>query len=408
MYTPVDQRDAISITAAQNLLHDYAANHLTESELVDATTALHRTLAEPVVAPHALPLFPRSGYDGYAVRQSDLTALPVTLNVVGNVPAGAHYEATLNPGEAVRIMTGGSVPAGADCVVMLETTTTDGQTVTISARQKGDNITPIGAFYHAGDVLLEAGTTLNPGGIGLLASFAITHVTVAKRIKVAVIATGSELVAADTELTPGKIHNSNGPMIAGLCEGTGAVVVSEVTVPDNPEQLKAAIAKAQATADVVITDGGVSVGDCDFIADFAKASDQLLFNKLEMRPGSVTTAYVHQDVLFFGLSGNPGACFTGWWLFVEPTLRTMMHAQSQMVVTTGTLDQLYKKTNMYDRILRGVATIDATGLHLARVGGDSSDNLNNLQQATCLFEIPRGDSATPAGAQLKTWLLPCR
>jgi molybdopterin molybdotransferase len=152
----------------------------------------------------------------------------------------------------------------------------------------------------------------------------------------------------------------------------------------------------------------VSVGDFDIIADYAKQADTLLFNKLEMRPGSVTTAYTHGDTLCFGLSGNPGACFTGFYLFVEPTLCQLQGSHSRLRKTTGRLDHTYRKTNMYDRILRGTYHLDADGLVLSRTGSDASDNLNNLHVATCLFEIPRGTTATPAGEVLTTWLLPYR
>lgn len=408
MYRPVDHRDAISITEAQTRLKACVAKLPTRREVIPTATANGRTLVDPLTAPYALPTFRRSGYDGYAVNHADLAALPVTLNLVGEIPAGADFPRGVHPGEAVRIMTGGFVPDGADVVVMLETTTKSDSTVTISERQKNDNITPIGAFFAAGAPLFAAGTTLNPGGLSLLAAFNIQSVAVAALPRVGIIATGSELLRADQKPAAGKIYDSNGPLIQSLCAEAGAEIVGVHTVADDREALQAAVSDLLPRCDVLITDGGVSVGDFDLIADYAKQADTLLFNKLEMRPGSVTTAYVHADTLCFGLSGNPGACFTGFYMFVEPTLRQLQGAASRLRKTTGRIAAAYAKTNMYDRILRGTYQATAAGLIVSRTGGDASDNLNNLQAATCLFEISRGNAATPAGKELTTWLLPYR
>lgn len=410
MYTPVDHRDAISITEAQKRLTACVAELPQRQETVAVAESIGRTLAQDLTAPYALPTFRRAGYDGYAVNHADLAQLPATLTLVGEIPAGADFPHPLAAGSAVRIMTGGFVPAGADVVVMLETTTlaADKQTVTISERQKNDNITPIGAFFQPGDLLLPAGTTLNPGGLSLLAAFNIQEVVVAALPRVGIITTGSELLATDQVPAPGKIYDSNGPLIQGLCREAGAEVVGWHMVPDDHDKLQAAVADLLPRCDVLITDGGVSVGDFDLIADYAKQADTLLFNKLEMRPGSVTTAYLHQGTLCFGLSGNPGACFTGFYLFVEACLRQLQGTASRLRKTTGRIDQDYTKTNMYDRILRGTYQATADGLVLTRTGGDSSDNLNNLQAATCLFEIPRGKTPTPAQKELTTWLLPYR
>ncbi|MFD1485860.1 gephyrin-like molybdotransferase Glp [Lacticaseibacillus baoqingensis] len=410
MYTPVDHRNALAIATAQTRLAAQTAKMPRHTEKIPVTQALGRVLAEPVTAPYALPTFRRAGYDGYAVNHQDLTHLPATLQLVGEIPAGADFPHRLQLGQAVRIMTGGFVPEGADVVVMLETTTQAPQakTVTISERQKNDNITPVGSFFAAGAELFPQGATINPGGLSLLASFNIQTVTVAALPKVGIITTGSELLRPDQPLANGKIYDSNGPLIQGLCVESGVDLIGVKTVADDPQALQAAVAELLPACDILITDGGVSVGDFDIIADYAKHADTLLFNKLEMRPGSVTTAYMHENTLCFGLSGNPGACFTGFYLFVEPTLRQLQGAASRLIKTTGRLDHTYTKTNMYDRILRGTYQVSADGLVISRTGSDASDNLNNLHEATCLFEIPRGTTPTKAGEVLTTWLLPYR
>lgn len=407
MYTPVDNRNAISIDAARKLIEENIKPLTLRTEEIKTSDANHRVIAEDVKANHDLPTFRRSGYDGFACLEKDLDKFPVQLKVVGDIPAGANFDRPLVSGEAVRIMTGGYVPDGADVVVMLETTKMlDDDTLEISERQKRDNITQIGTFFKQGDTLLAKNTEINPGGISLLSAFDIQTITVYKKPRVGIITTGSELLQPGDEIVNGKIFNSNGPLIKALCQENGADVVGYTQIKDDPELLKNAISDLQGKCDVILTDGGVSVGDFDIIADLAKSADKMLFNKLEMRPGSVTTSFIDKGIIYFGLSGNPGACFTGFYLYVEYALRLLEKQQSRCMQCLGTLNEEYTKTNMYDRLLRGQYRIDQDHIEIGRVGGDQSDNLNNLQRATCLFEIPRGDSITPKGSVLRTWLLP--
>ncbi|WP_125768297.1 molybdopterin molybdotransferase MoeA [Companilactobacillus furfuricola] len=407
MYTPVDKRNAISIDAAREVIKESVAKLPSKIETIKASEANHRVIAEDVTAPNDLPTFRRSGYDGFALIKSDLKSFPTRLKVVGDIPAGADFDRPIVSGEAVRIMTGGYVPDGADLVVMLETTKMiDDDTVEISEIQKKDNITQIGDYFKEGDTLLAKDTEINPGGISLLAAFDVQEIKVYQQPKIGIITTGSELLHPGEAIKNGKIYNSNGPLIKNLCLENGAQVISYTQIKDDPQLLKEAVTDLQGKCDVIITDGGVSVGDFDIIADLAKSADQLLFNKLEMRPGSVTTAFVDKGTMYFGLSGNPGACFTGFYLYVEYALRLMQKQASRLIECQGTLNAEYTKTNMYDRILRGKYHIDKDQIEIGRVGGDASGNLNNLQRATCMFEIPRGDSITPKGSVLRTWLLP--
>ncbi|MFC6322356.1 molybdopterin molybdotransferase MoeA [Companilactobacillus baiquanensis] len=407
MYKPVDQRNAISIDEARKVIVDNIESVSLKTEKIPTTKANHRIIAEDIAAPHDFPTFRRSGYDGFAMLQSDLKNLPANLKVVGDIPAGADFDRPLVSGEAVRIMTGGYVPDGADIVVMLETTKMiDNDTVQITEIQKKDNITQIGDYFKQGDTLLAKNTEINPGGISLLSAFDVQEISVYKKPTIGIITTGSELLNPGEKIVNGKIFNSNGPMIRELCTENGADVISYTQIKDDPEALKNAVNDVLGKCDVIITDGGVSVGDFDIIADLAKSSEKLLFNKLEMRPGSVTTAFIYDQTLFFGLSGNPGACFTGFYLYVEYALRLMQHQASRCLECLGTLNAEYTKTNMYDRILRGQYSFKGNNIEIGRVGGDASGNLNNLQRATCMFEIPRGKSITPKGSVLKTWLLP--
>lgn len=407
MFTPVDERNSISIDDARKVIKESVDKLTLKTENVKTSEAAHRVIAEDVIATNDFPTFRRSGVDGYAVIKSDFTDFPKQLKVVGNIPAGADFDRPIVSGEAVRIMTGGYVPDGADWVVMLETTKMiNDDTVEISELQHKDNITPIGDYFKKGDMLLEKDTEINPGGISLLSAFDIQTVPVYKKPKVGIITTGSELLKPGEKIVNGKIFNSNGPLIKALCIENGAEVVSYTQIKDDSNLLKQAIEDLQGKTDIIITDGGVSVGDYDIIADLAKSADRLLFNKIQMRPGSVTTAFVDKGTIYFGLSGNPGACFTGFYLYVEYALRHLQKQTSRCIECLGTLNAEYTKTNDYDRILRGKYKITSDHIDVGRVGGDASGNLNNLQRATCFFEIPRGDSITPKGSVLRTWLLP--
>lgn len=406
MYKPVDKRDAITIDEARDKIRTFAKNNTTKSEIIQTDIAVGRILASDIIAPFPYPHFRRSGYDGYAVNKNDVKTLPVTLEVIGETAAGNNKITKINPGQAVRIMTGGLVPEGADWVVMLETTTAETNHVTINAIQKKDNITPIGEYFKTGQIILTKGTKLNAGGLSLLSAFNIQKVPVFKKPKVAIISTGTELLTPDKDLVAGKIYNSNGPLIHSLAIENGAEVIADTQIKDTLNDLEEKIAQYQKAADIIITTGGVSVGDFDFMAKKAREADKLFFNKLEMRPGSVTTAFIDQDTLFFGLSGNPGACFTGFYLFTELALQIMQGSTSQLIETIGILAEEYDKTNMYDRILRATFRFDEGQLFVDRVGGDASGNLNNLQNTTCLFEIKRTDTITKKDTRVRTWLLP--
>lgn len=274
------RRYPISITEAQAKINNVTLPTVTET--IPVAEANHRVLAETVTAPFAYPHFRRSGVDGFAIRQADDHDYPHEFKVVGNVPAGATFHQPLGQDEAVRIMTGADVPVDAGVVVMLEKTRDlDDHHINIVVPEKHSNITEIGEEYQAGDVLIEKDTELNPGGLAGLTALGVQRVTVYRQPRVAVITTGSELMAADEPVQEGKIYNSNGILIPELVRENGGIVTSVEQLVDDNDLLQASLQKAIAENDIVITDGGVSVGDFDFIGDTARQADELLFNKIK-------------------------------------------------------------------------------------------------------------------------------
>lgn len=399
------RRYPISITEAQAKINNVTLPTVTET--IPVAEANHRVLAETVTAPFAYPHFRRSGVDGFAIRQADDHDYPHEFKVVGNVPAGATFHQPLGQDEAVRIMTGADVPVDAGVVVMLEKTRDlDDHHINIVVPEKHSNITEIGEEYQAGDVLIEKDTELNPGGLAGLTALGVQRVTVYRQPRVAVITTGSELMAADEPVQEGKIYNSNGILIPELVRENGGIVTSVEQLVDDNDLLQASLQKAIAENDIVITDGGVSVGDFDFIGDTARQADELLFNKIKQRPGSVTTAFVQDQTLVMALSGNPGACYTGFYLYVEPLLRRFVHQASRLQKVTSRLAAPYHKTNGFDRILRATYTVEDGQYATYPNGPDRSGALSNLQTTTCLIKIPHSNQPIALNAEVETWLLP--
>ncbi|MBU7446998.1 MULTISPECIES: molybdopterin molybdotransferase MoeA [Lactiplantibacillus] len=399
------RRYPISITEAQAKINNVALPTVTET--IPVAEANHRVLAETVTAPFAYPHFRRSGVDGFAIRHADDHDYPHEFKVVGNVPAGATFHQPLGQNEAVRIMTGADVPVDAGVVVMLEKTRDlDDHHINIVVPEKHSNITEIGEEYQAGDVLIEKDTELNPGGLAGLTALGVQRVTVYRQPRVAVITTGSELMAADEPVQEGKIYNSNGILIPELVRENGGIVTSVEQLVDDNDLLQASLQKAIAENDIVITDGGVSVGDFDFIGDTARQADELLFNKIKQRPGSVTTAFVQDQTLVMALSGNPGACYTGFYLYVEPLLRRFVHQATRLQKVTSRLAAPYHKTNGFDRILRATYTVEDGQYATYPNGPDRSGALSNLQTTTCLIKIPHSNQPIALNAEVETWLLP--
>ena len=287
--------------------------------------ACGRVLAAPICAKTDLPLWDNSAMDGYAVRAADT---PGPLQVIDRILAGEAPRRPVLPGTAIRIMTGAPLPEGADAVVMQENTDrADGSdTVQIrAAARPGQHIRTRGADLRAGVEILPAGRTLNAGAVGLCAAIGLSHVTVAARPRVAILSTGSELRAPGEALSPGQIWSSNDLALAALVAQAGAVPVPVGAVPDDPEQTRDAFANAL-RCEIVISTGGVSVGEHDFVKEALTALGvEIGFWKVWMKPGKpLAFARTADDRMIFGLPGNPVSCMVNFFQFVRPLIRRML------------------------------------------------------------------------------------
>lgn len=389
------------------------------NESVPLATSDGRILAEKVVADHDVPPFDRSAYDGYAVRASDTLRMnaadgPPRLEVIETIPAGCVPQKKVQAGQAARIMTGALLPDGADAVLMQEDAEIVEKTPVLRidaqrAVQSGENVSRRGEDTKKGEVLINSGTTVTPGVKAVLATFGYDRVRVARRPVVGIFATGSELIEVEESLSPGKIRNSNAHAVAGQVRAAGAVPRYFGCLADDEVAGEQAMRAALEEVDILLTTGGVSVGDFDFIPRvYDRLGAEVLFNKVAMRPGSVTTAARWQQKWLFGLSGNPAACFVGFELFVRPALRKMMGArQIELKRGFARLAQPFSKKDAFRRFVRAKLEPDPEGGWLVSpVGLDRSSIVTSLAQADVLIVFNENEYDFPRGNPVHILFLP--
>ncbi len=407
-------RESVSVAQAQQLLA--ARIQPLGSERLPLLQAIGRVAAERIVCPEPIPHFARAGMDGYAVRSEDLTYAstnrPVKLTVIESVPCGKEPQLSIAEGQAARIMTGGMVPFGADAVVMLEASESaaDGSVWFRKSIQPGTNVSAIGSDVAVGAELVARGTRIGSGPAALLAAAGIADVPVFRKPMISIVSTGSELLADLSEsLQPAKIRNSNSYMLFAKLLSAGAIPVLKPCLPDDPGAIAEALAAMLQQSDAVITTGGVSVGDFDHLRDFLLEWDgELLFNKVRMRPGSVTSAGISQSGKpLFALSGNPGACAAAFELFVRPGIGKMNGAQSwSTAMIDAILAEDFLKTNAYPRYIRGSLWSEGGRLHTAPIHGDRSSSLMPGRRAGCYILFPPGGSGHWKGTVVEVLRIP--
>lgn len=404
-------RKAIKVEEAQRILLERVG--ILPAEMVPLEASFGRRLADGLTASSPVPHFRRSGMDGYAVRHDDAALAtpqqPASLRIVGDVPAGHVWGSSLAPGTAVRVMTGAAVPEAATAVVMFEQTEELEQGARVLIKQPpahGQNIAEIGDEIEGGQFLIAPGTRIGPGQAALLATFGCAEVRVWRRPRVALFATGSELLPVDEPLAPGRIRNSNGPMLAAQIAAAGGVPVWLGILPDEPHISRARIDEALAQADIVVTTGGVSVGDYDAMSSLFReglaaaeaTSFATLFNKVAVRPGSPASAATVGDKLLIGLSGNPGACFVGFELFVRPLLLRMQGVEQPLPqAIEAELSGDFPKGSPHDRYLRAKLELEGGVVRVRPLGFAKSGMMVSIQDADALAIIPAGSKGAARG-----------
>ncbi|MFY9610004.1 MAG: gephyrin-like molybdotransferase Glp [Blastocatellia bacterium] len=309
------------------------------TETVPLERALGRVLCEPIYADIDLPPFDRARMDGYAVRSSDVATAPVKLRVIGEISAGALFAGKLNAGEAVKIFTGAPVPEGADAVQKVEVTKSSNHTVEIQEAVKpGQFITPHASEIEAGEQALKPGRAIGPAEMAVLASFGREQVIVSRKPRVAVFSTGSELVDVSVKPSGAQIRNSNSYTLAAYAERAGASVDILPTAEDTPEATRDALIRAAEHPDIVITSGGVSMGDYDLVrAALLEIGAEIFFDKVQIRPGKPIVFARRHQTFFFCLPGNPVSTSVTFNVFVRPAIRKMLGHDSPIVSSVTAL-----------------------------------------------------------------------
>jgi molybdopterin molybdotransferase len=364
-----------------------------DSELVSIWEARGRVLAGDIVAPENVPPFPNSAMDGFAVRATDVTNPGAILEVLGDLPAGAMPDLEVGPGEAVKIMTGAPMPQGADTVVRVEDTSVEGTKVQINtAVAPGTSVRRAGGDVVLDQLVFEKGTRLTPMHVGVLATIGVGEPEVFKRPRVAFMSTGDELAPPETlNLKPGGIRDSNRPMLKALLEEAGAELENLGVVPDDPDALRAALARGS-TADFLVSTGGVSMGDYDVTKLVLEGDAGVGFWKIAIQPAKPFAFGRVGDAAFFGLPGNPVSVLVSFEQFLRPALLKAQGASAilrpQLVaVANEDLDTDPEKT-VFVRVT--VDGLDEGVPKVMRSGGQSSNVLSAAAAADAFAVVPRG------------------
>lgn len=410
----LERRTPISIGEAVQKVMEHQCSGITE--LVSIDDSYGRFLSENLTATSDVPHFDRSPYDGFAIRSVDTKEAsmsnPVEFEVVDHIGAGMVSNKIVAENQAVRIMTGAMMPEGSDAVAMLEVAPTsqkNGKAYMTLKRslKKGENVSFHGEDAREGEILVKKGTKINPGIQAMLATFGYAKVRVAKKPVIGLFATGTELLEVNEPLVPGKIRNSNSHMIAAQIERAGGNTDYLGKLPDEFETCFNAVKNALDQVDLLVTTGGVSVGDFDYLPEiYNKLGANVLFNKVAMRPGSVTTVAEYNGKLLFGLSGNPSACYVGFELFVRPIIRRMLFsAHPHLRKEKAILDTDFPKANPFTRFVRSTLTVVDGRLRVSPSGMDKSNIIMSLAGANSLTVLPGGTRGFEAGTEVDVLLL---
>ena len=413
MGTSVD-RLRVSITEARDIV--LAQCGALDPVTVDIDAAGGCVLAEDVIAPEDVPPFANSALDGYAVLASDVCAVPVELPVVAEIAAGAAADRPLHPGEAIRIMTGAPMPAGADAIVLVERTERldDGTRVRIhESVRSGQAVRAAGDDIRAGTTVFTAGTVIRPAVAGVLASVNARSFAVVPKVRVAVLSTGDELIDDGSPLGPGQIRESNKTMLVGLVAETGAVAVDFGVIRDDEATLEAVLRDAADTCDTIVTSGGVSMGDYDVVKAVLSRIADMQWMEVAIKPAKpfafgrlVNSA--GRTIPVFGLPGNPVSSLVSFELLARPALRRMMgHAEPLMrqrllAIADSPLRRSTDGKVHYQRVHGRFA--DDGRYHVSAGGPQGSHQLAASAEASALAELPDGDGAA-TGDEVLVYLL---
>lgn len=362
---------------------------VSETETILLTDSLDRVLAEDVLSNQILPPWHCSAMDGYALAVDSLDASK-TLTMVGSSFAGHPYTGKVATGECIRIMTGACLPDDCDVVVMQENVTARENDIHFNFPTKPwDNVRKAGSSVSKGELLLEKGQSINPRNIGVIASLGFNEITVYRKIRVAVFSTGDELAALGSELNSGQIYDSNRYTVIALCQRLGYEIIDLGLIADDPQQIKAVMLEAASKADVLLTSGGVSVGEADYIKPVVEEIGTIDLWKVAIKPGKPIAVGSIKHCKFFGLPGNPVSALVTLNLLVQPAMQKIsgMNASAPIKLKAICDSQLLKKPGRRD-YQRGTAYLNELGQwHVKSTGTQGSAKITSVSAGNCYIVI---------------------
>lgn len=383
-------KSLLSVEQALQYIHS-ALVPIEGTETCSIMDAWQRIIATPVISPLNVPPHANSAMDGYAVRAADLPSSgSVTLSVTGEAFAGTPFNGTLNSGEAIRIMTGAVIPNGADTVLMQEKVERNGDTISVQTGHKaGENVRHPGEDIRQGTQVLVPGKRIGAAEMGLLASLGIGEVIVKRKLRVASFATGDELCSIGEHPREGQIYDSNRYSLAGMLRALDVEHTDMGVVRDDPVAIRNAFEQAASTSDVVISSGGVSVGDADYVKQIIDSLGQVEFWKIRMKPGK-PLAFGHLgNAVFFGLPGNPVSVMATFYEIVQPSLCFLRGevCDKPLQIRVKCLNRL-KSTARMD-FQRGILAYDEQGDLVVRSTGEQGSHvLSSMSKANCFIVLP--------------------
>lgn len=377
-----------------------AVQAIEATERLALLEAIDRILAEPVISAIDVPPFANSAMDGYALRAGDCSDAAVRLTVIGESFAGRPFEGRVGDGQCVRIMTGAVMPAGADTVIMQEHVSRTGDSIGITRQPRsGENVRLAGEDTRRGDRVLATGTRLGAAEAGLLASVGVAEVQVRRRVQAAFFSTGDELTAVGTPLAPGQIYDSNRYTLYTLLSRAGVVCHDLGVVADDRDAVRSAFRRAGEIADLVVTSGGVSVGEADYVTETLRELGEIDFWRMAMKPGKPLAFGRLQRAWFFGLPGNPVSVMATFYQFVLPAIRKLQgETPRPPLVLQARCTEPLRKSRGRMEFQRGILCQDAQGeWTVASTGKQGSHLLSSMSRANCFILLTAESAGAEAG-----------
>jgi len=403
--------DALPVAKANEVIRSFV-KPIAGLEKLPVRAALGRVLARDIVSPIDVPSHDNSAMDGYAVRGEDLIAgAAVTLVEIGTAFAGKPFAGEVKRGECVRVMTGAVMPRNTDTVVVQEVVTAEGRSIAIPpGQERGQNRRLAGEDLKKGRPALRAGRMLRPADIGLVASLGIGRVSVRRKLRVAFFSTGDELVPAGKKLKAGEVHDSNRYTLWSMLARLGCEVIDLGIVRDEPKKLEAAFRRAAASADAVVTSGGVSVGEADFTRQMMAKLGEVAFWKIAMRPGR-PMAFGHirsrgRSATLFGLPGNPVAVMVTFYHFVRGALLSMMgRSDTDLPLLRAKAETPMRKKPGRTEYQRGILQAKNGEWTVRLTGAQGSGILSSMSEANCFVVLRHEQGAVKAGDDVDVMLM---